>query len=461
MKPSIFITGITGLLGRALLKKIDPEKYNTIYCLIVDKSTLLESYPDNFKKIPGDLNDQKTYKNILENVETVIHMASVTGKVSPQEYNNNIVLGTAKLLNNCKEHGVKNFVYISSIAAKFKKIKRYYYGIAKKEAEKIVKNSGLNYSIIRPTMIMGANSAVFEGFSNLASLPIIPVFGNGKTKIQPVADIDVAESIISILDKNHFQNKILEIGGPEILSIDEFLTRIKSKKNTQKKKAKMLHIPIGLTVFGLSMLETIVYKFLPITVGQLASFRNDSTATNDPFLKNPSELVGIEELIEKSSRNEKNNNKVNKILIKECRTFCKYLSGIKANDYVTENYIKYHDISQIEKEIKLSPFDKVLLKIARIHPVFTKFIDIYTKFFKPLTLIRYKITYLLAILEVSSPYYQEIDFSTGISKFGFIVLLGIRGGIFALQLLLSIIFLLPFDLLFRILGKNKKELENA
>lgn len=461
MKPSIFITGITGLLGRALLKKIDPEKYNTIYCLIVDKSTLLDSYPDNFKKIPGDLNDPKTYKNILANVETVIHMASVTGKVSPQEYNNNIVSGTAKLLNNCKEHGVKNFVYISSIAAKFKKIKRYYYGIAKQEAEKKVKISGLNYLIIRPTMIMGENSAVFEGFSNLASLPIIPVFGNGKTKIQPVADIDVAALIVSILNQNYFQNKVLEIGGPEVLSINEFLTKIKSKKIAQNKKAKILHIPIGLTVFGLSMLETIVYKFLPITVGQLASFRNDSTAINDPFLKNPSELVGIEEVIEKSLINEKKKNKENKILIKECRIFCKYLSGIKANDYVIENYIKYHDISQIEKNNKFSLFDRILLKIARIHPVFTKFIDIYTKFLKPQTILRFKLSYLLAILEVSSPYYQKIDLTRGIGKFSFLFLLGIKGGIFALQLVLSVIFLLPFDLIFRVLSGPGKEPENV
>jgi len=395
MKPSIFITGISGFLGRTLIKKIDPAKYKSIYCLLIEPTDMFKSYPANFIPIIGD-------------------------------------------------------------------IKRYYYGIAKLKAEQLVKDSGLNYSIIRPTMIMGINAPVFDGFAGLASLPIIPVFGNGKTKIQPVIDSDVADLIISIIDNNHFNNKILEIGGPDILTVDEFLKKIKSKKTNQENvRTKIFHIPIGLTVFGLTILEMMIYKFIPITVGQLATFRNDSIADNDPFQEKSTELTGVDEMIEVGLKNKEAPNLNTKILEKECKTFCKYLSGIKANDYVIEKYLKYHSISKIEEINKPPIFDNLLLKIARIHPVFTKFIDIYTKFLKPQTIFRFKLSYLLAILEVSSPYYEKIDFTKGIGKLNFLILLGLKGGLFGLQLILSIIFLLPFDLVFRVIGGKNKETKNV
>ncbi len=462
MKPSIFITGISGFLGRTLIKKIDPAKYKSIYCLLIEPTDMFKSYPANFIPIIGDLEKPETYKNYLSETDIVIHMASVTGKVSPKIYTKNIVEGTGKLINACKEQNVKNFIYLSSIAAKFKNIKRYYYGIAKLKAEQLIKDSGLNYSIIRPTMIMGINAPVFDGFAGLTSLPIIPVFGNGKTKIQPVIDSDVADLIISISNKNHFNNKILEIGGPDILTIDEFLKKIKSKKTNQENVGtKIFHIPIGLTVFGLTILEIMVYKFLPITVGQLATFRNDSIADNDSFLKKSTELIGVDEMIKVGLKNKKVPDLNTKILEKECKTFCKYLSGIKANEYVIENYLKYHSISKIEEINKPPLFDNLLLKFARIHPAFTKFIDIYTKFVKPQTIFRFKLSYLLAILEVSSPYYEKIDFTKGIGKLSFLILLGLKGGLFGLQLILSVIFLLPFDLIFRVIGGNNKETKNV
>jgi len=472
MKTSIFITGITGFLGKSLLKKINPEQYNKVYFLIRNSdSELIKTFPENFIPVIGDLHKPESYEKTLAEMEidTVIHLASVTGKVSPQEYEKTIVTGTKNLLEKCKENKVSNIIYLSSIAAKFEKIKKYHYGLAKREAENIIANSGLKYSIIRPTMILGKSSAVFEGFSNLATLPITPVFGKGNTMLQPIDVDDVSNIIISILETDNCNNKIVEIAGPNILSINDFLKKIRAiKNNNYDKSIRFMHIPMGLTVLGLTVLETFAYKFLPITIGQLASFRNDSTINNTsvnfPYSKSNIELTDIDTMIKSSLKSDGNSTKKsnnNKGLIRECKTFCKYLSGLKANEYVIANYIKYHNISNLENKKNKPFFDKFLIKLASLHPFLTKPIDIYTKFLKPQTVLRYKLSYLLAILEVSPPYYQNIDTTEGIEKFKFLLLLGLKGGIFVLQLVISIILLLPFDLFFILINKSSKGGKNV
>jgi len=460
MKHSVFITGITGFLGKTLLKKLDSSLFNNVFFLIRDKnSDILDNYPDNFIAVFGSLDNPESYKDILKEVDVILHMASVTGKVSKVEYHNTIVKATKKLLELSKENNIINFIYISSIAAKFSKKNRYYYGLAKKEAEQAVANSGLNYLIIRPTMILGKGSAVFEGFENLASLPITPIFGNGKTIIQPIAVEDIANRISAALIDKNYNNEIVEYGGNDKISIDEFIKRINHIKNNNK-KTKLIHIPISPVIFFLSIFETFAYRFLPITVGQLASFRNDSTSTNPPNLSTDINELTLDEMIEMSLQSKPQANADTK-LIKECKTFCKYLSGMRANGYVIDKYVKYHRISDIENKKKQNPFEKFLLKIATIHPLFTKPIDIYTKFLLPQSLLRFKLSYLLAILEVSSPYYKKIDLTEGIGKIKFLFLLGIKGGIFGLQLVLSIIFLFPFDVIFRLISPKKKGEKNA
>ena len=78
-------------------------------------------------------------------------------------------------------------------------------------------------------MIMGKGSQVFEGLAKLTGLPIIPLFGKGTVKIQPVHVEDVVKGIRQIDKESRYQNEILEIGGPETISLKDFLVKIAHK----------------------------------------------------------------------------------------------------------------------------------------------------------------------------------------------------------------------------------------
>jgi len=460
-KPSILITGAAGFVGTQLLAHLDTSKYQTIYCLARKREDirlpdLTEQEREKITTIQGDLLNSSTYESVLKQVDTVIHLAAVTGKVNPRDYFKVNAYATMLLLDRCKKAGVKHFLFSSSIAAAFKNKYRYFYAQSKEQAENYVKTSGLKFTIIRPTMIMGKGSPVFAGLAQLAGLPIIPVFGKGKTRIQPIHVMDVAAAIQAIENDSRYNDEVLELGGPEVISIDDFLKKIALSRG--KKKPRVFHLPIGIIGFFLSILERVVYGLLPLTVGQLASFRNEGTAAENSLFKRLSPgMMGIEKIIKDSLETDEDDPsaaaEVPAALTRECQTFCRYLSKQKPTAYVIKKYHLCH------QELGFKPVDfhdALLLKLAGRSPFFTRMVDAYSRFFRPGSTARGKLAYLFAILEVSTPYFRCYDTADGPGKLGFLVKAGLKGAGLALHLSISVLFLFPLQILAKLIGKKPK-----
>lgn len=456
MKPSLFITGAGGFAGKQVLAKLDYSRYENVYCF--DQSMESIELPDTVLDSPhvhiieGNLLEVSSYEQFLKGVDTVIHLAAVTGKAAPETYTRVNAYGTMLLLDRCKQAGVTNFLFISSIAVSFKNKYRYFYAFSKEKAEEYVKGSGLKYTIIRPTMIMGKGAPVFAGLAQLASLPVIPVFGRGNVDIQPIDVEDVAKAILKVEYESKFSNEIYELGGPETIKLEEFLKRIARTKG--KQNPGVLHLPISLFVFFLSIMERVILPLLPITVGQLASFRNDNTAEPNWLIKKSSAfMINLEDMISRSLDSSSEDRTLGK-WDKECSVFTRYLVKQAPNAYVLEKYDLMHRKIDVEA---VDFHDKLLLKVASKGFFFTRMADGYSRFFRSNSALRKKLAYLMAILEVTPPYYRFYDQADRGGKLGLFIKTGIKGGTLALHLLFSFIFLFPFQVLAKLTSKGKKD----
>lgn len=223
MPDSLFITGATGYIGSRVLSSLDRRNYRRIICLSRAKPAAAQA---GVEYVLADLLDSGAYSGALSQCDTVLHMAAVTGKSRPAEYFRVNREGTRTLAGESLRAGVKRFVYVSSIAAKFRDQSRYYYAQSKRQAEEVVASSGLAHTIVRPTMVMGKGAPVLEGLARLASAPVLPIFGNGRARVQPVSVNDLTTCLLDIL-KGGFEGGTLEIGGPQILSMEELLVKIR------------------------------------------------------------------------------------------------------------------------------------------------------------------------------------------------------------------------------------------
>jgi NADH dehydrogenase len=290
----LFLTGASGFLGRCLLSRLASANFEKISCL--SRSAPLGSSSRNIEWSRGELADNSAYSAALAGADCVLHLAAATGKLPPKEYFAVNVEGTRRLVEQCKLAGVQNFMFVSSIAAGFPDQTRYYYAQSKVQAEEIVRQSGLRYAIARPTMIFGKNSPVLAGLAKLAALPVIPVFGNGATQVQPIAVEDLANFILGVVDNDLFRGETFDLGGRDVVSIEELLRKIHLL--LRHSNAKTRHLPMGLLLPALTLLEIVAFPLLPITVGQLATFRFDGTARpNALWSERKPQLQSLEKML--------------------------------------------------------------------------------------------------------------------------------------------------------------------
>jgi len=175
----ILITGGTGYVGKELLKSLNADDVK----ILARKGSLI---PKNYEAVYGDLMDKDSLVKAVDKVDCVVHLAAVTHARNMSEFYKINVEGTKNLVEACKNSKVKRFIFISSMAVCRKYLDDY--GKSKRDAEEIIKNSGLSYVILRPTMIYGGDSEVIKRFiSYVKKIPfIIPMIGKGSGKIQPV-----------------------------------------------------------------------------------------------------------------------------------------------------------------------------------------------------------------------------------------------------------------------------------
>lgn len=246
----------------------------------------------------ADLLVPATYERELAGAGTVVHLAAATGKAAPADHVRINRDGTRVLVEQCRRAGVRRFVFVSSIAVSFPDIRAYPYARAKRDAEAIVAASGMDYTIVRPTIIAGPGSPVLTGLRRLATLPVVPVFGPGTARVQPIFVDDLAECLLTIV-ANGGGDRIVELGGPDVLTIEQLLSELRRASHLGHMRA--VHLPLGAVIPVLTLLESVAYRFLPVTVGQLSTFRWDGTAKpNAVFERHRATMTRARRMIELS-----------------------------------------------------------------------------------------------------------------------------------------------------------------
>ncbi len=273
---SLFITGATGFIGRSLVSKLDLDLYRSIYCL--SRSGLVESIPpgSHIQVIKGDLRHPESYAAALASCRTVIHLAAVTGMAARDQYIEVNARGAEELIKQCEKRNVENFLYVSTIAVKYQDKSRYYYAQSKEQGEDAVRRSSLRYLIVRPTIVIGPGGGPWRALSKLARGPFVALPGDGKALMQPIALEDVVACLRMILKENLFTNQVIELGGPEEITCEQFLKKIHMR--LRGKEPAIFHLPLKPLIAILSALEKILSNAAPLNAGQLSAFWQNSTA---------------------------------------------------------------------------------------------------------------------------------------------------------------------------------------
>ncbi|MFB5630948.1 MAG: NAD-dependent epimerase/dehydratase family protein [Nitrosopumilaceae archaeon] len=231
-KLRVAVTGANGFVAqhtRNLLNKKGVKLYG-----IARRN--FQSYKSE-SKIISPVTSISDISNRLKNCDALIHLIG-TGRESIGNSYKSVNLNLTKtVIEICKRSKIKKIVYISGLGVSNNSISSYF--ISKYKAEQEIINSGLDYTIFRPSYIIGKNDPLAKNLTNQIQLGKITIPGKGNYHLQPIFVGDVAEIIFQAITSKKFSNKIIDLVGPQKVTFSEFV-----KLFLGKRKTKIKNVPL-------------------------------------------------------------------------------------------------------------------------------------------------------------------------------------------------------------------------
>jgi NADH dehydrogenase len=223
-KPIIAITGSTGFVGTSLRKLLSHQNISVIS--IARKKH--KSFQSEKNLVVSDLDKISSLK-----CDTLIHLIGAGTQVKDSDYDLVNVKQTQKAIELCKRSNIKKIVYISGLG--INDITTFGYFISKLKAEKLIINSGLDYTIFRASYIVGTNDPLTQNLKRQTKHGVIVIPGSGSYRLQPILIDDVCQIILTAALDKKLSNKIIDLVGPKTISFANYVKKFNKGKVKTKK----------------------------------------------------------------------------------------------------------------------------------------------------------------------------------------------------------------------------------
>lgn len=241
----VCVAGGTGLLGRAIVPALINAGHEVAILSRSDPSR--DPVDPRATWVRGDVTDPASLVSALRGMDAVVDAVQFPN--SPVEnpkkgytFERIDLGGTKNLVDAAKAAGVPRFIGLSGAGAA--EDARYHWLRFKWQEEQHIQASGLTWTIFRPSWIYGPRDVSLNRFLGFAKfLPFIPVIGNGKIRLNPLFVDDLAAHVAAALGRPATENRLFEIGGPDVLTMDEI---IRTALRVRGKKRFLLHQPAAL-----------------------------------------------------------------------------------------------------------------------------------------------------------------------------------------------------------------------
>lgn len=178
----IAVTGGTGFVGQELVGQALARA-----CEVSALARSAQEPCEGVSWVHGHLGDKPALEDLVEAAEAVIHVAGVVNAPEASGFEEANVAGTLNLIEACAAAGVPRFIFVSSLSAREPGLSAY--GGSKARAEKLVKASGLDWTIVRPPAVYGPRDTEMLELFKAAKWGVIPMPGNGKASLVHVEDL--------------------------------------------------------------------------------------------------------------------------------------------------------------------------------------------------------------------------------------------------------------------------------
>ena len=282
---TVVVFGGAGFLGRRLVHRLVTEGMTVRVAVRHPDPARFELRSIGFDRvtvIPADVRDQASVAAALAGADAVVNTVSAYVEKGGATFEAVHVQGAETVAREAVAAGVARLVLVSGIGADADLGSPYIR--ARGRGELVVRKAFPGASIVRPGAMFGPGDALFGRLAELARwLPVLPLIGGGRTRLQPVSVEDVAEAVANIIADPGTVGRTYELGGPGVYTLRELV--MMTLQLTGKRRL-LIAVP-----FAVAKIQARLFELLPnppLTTGQVDLLKADNIASGT--------LPGLQEL---------------------------------------------------------------------------------------------------------------------------------------------------------------------
>ena len=271
----VLVAGGNGFIGTNLVEELlDRDHDVTVLARNPDAAAL----PPDVETVSGDITAYDSIESAPEGHDVVVNLVALSPLFKPKggnEMHDEVHRhGTENLVRAAEKAGVDRFVQMSALGADPDGPTAYIR--AKGQAETHVRESDLDWVIVRPSVVFGEGGEFVSFTKKLAPPFVAPLPGGGKTRFQPIWVGDLVPMLADAVEDDAHVGGTYELGGPEQITLADVA---KLAHGADGRSVSVVPVPMGLAGVGLSIAGSI--PGFPMGADQYRSLKFDNTTANN------------------------------------------------------------------------------------------------------------------------------------------------------------------------------------
>lgn len=266
----IFVTGGTGFVGGHVRKALR-ERGHQVRVLFHGRRPPLA---DGEEGVDGDVTRIETLREGAAGCDAVIHLVGIIREFPRRGVTFDMLHreATANVLEAAKMAGVRRYLQMSANGTREGAVSGYHR--TKWEGEELVRRSGLDWTIFRPSLIFGPEDSFVNMLADMIRrFPVVPVIGDGRYRLQPIHADDVARCFAEALDRPETVGETFTLCGVTPYTYEELLQEI--GRAVGRSPVPIIHQPLSLMKMVVPLMER--FDSFPLTSDQLTMLLEGNT----------------------------------------------------------------------------------------------------------------------------------------------------------------------------------------
>jgi NADH dehydrogenase len=247
----VLVTGATGFVGPNVVHALRAHG-REVRALVRRPARASRLAGWGAEVLAGNVTDPASLEAAVAGCSHVVHLVSII-QGAPADFERVMTQGTRSLVAAAQQAGVSRFILMSALGTSETTRATVPYFTAKWEMEQAVRESGLEYTIFRPSFVFGRDGGALPTFiRQVRYSPVVTVIGSGLQRSQPIWVGDLAEYVARGVDHPGAANRTFEVGGPDVVDWNELYLAI---AKTLGKRRRLAHVPLGVARTGAKLTQ--------------------------------------------------------------------------------------------------------------------------------------------------------------------------------------------------------------